>query len=56
MVINARDIVTSGEKTRWKKYYSHSGYPGGMKTISLGELMKRDPEEVFEIQCNVRYV
>lgn len=48
VVINAKDIVVTGKKLAEKKYYRHSGFPGGLREENLGELMKRDPRKVIE--------
>lgn len=48
VVINAADIVVTGKKLAEKKYYRHSGFPGGLREESLGDLMKRDPRKVIE--------
>ena len=47
VVINAEKIEVSGRKEEQKKYYSHSGYPGGIKEISYKELLEQKPEEVL---------
>lgn len=47
VVINAEKVKVSGKKIEQKKYYSHSGYPGGIKETSLAELMEKNPEEVI---------
>lgn len=47
VVINAEKIKVTGKKLEQKKYYSHTGYPGGIKEKSLGELMDKKPEEVI---------
>lgn len=47
VVINARDVATTGKKERQKIYYRHSGYPGGLKAETLRELRKRRPEEII---------
>ena len=49
IVINAEKIKLTGNKLRDKKYYRHSGYPGGIKEISYGELLRKRPEKVIEI-------
>ncbi len=49
VVINAEKIKVSGKKLQDKKYYRHSGYIGNMKTETLGEKLKRKPEEVIRI-------
>lgn len=48
VAINASKIKVTGKKMSDKKYYSHSGYPGGLKEISLEELLKKDPRKVIE--------
>lgn len=47
VVINAEKIKLTGNKLRDKEYYDHSGYIGGMKIKSAGELLKRHPEELI---------
>lgn len=46
VVINAAKVTLSGEKLKSKVYYSHSGYPGGLKAITAGNLLGRYPERV----------
>lgn len=46
VVINAEKINVTGKKLEQKKYYSHSGYPGGLKVKTLKELLDKKPEEV----------
>ena len=46
VVINASSIVTTGKKDVQKIYTSYSGYPGGLKKVSLGEMKKKNPGEV----------
>jgi len=48
VAINASQIHVTGKKITDKIYYSHSGYPGGLKEISLGQLMAKDPRKVIE--------
>lgn len=43
VVTNAKDLVVTGEKLTQKKYYRHSGYPGGLKTLTLAEVLDKDP-------------
>lgn len=43
VVTNAKDLVVTGEKLTQKKYYHHSGYPGGLKTLTLAEVLDKDP-------------
>jgi large subunit ribosomal protein L13 len=47
IVINAGKIRVTGKKLTDKIYYHHSGYPGGMKSISLKELLAKHPERVI---------
>ncbi|MCX6572400.1 MAG: 50S ribosomal protein L13 [Candidatus Aminicenantes bacterium] len=48
VVINAEKIKVTGRKLEQKKYYHHSGYPGGIKEISLEDLLAKNPEEVIK--------
>ena len=47
VVINAKDIVVTGDKMVQKKYYRHSGYPGGLKELKLEEVLEKDPSRVI---------
>ena len=47
VVVNAEKIAVTGNKLRDKKYWRHSGYPGGIRSRSLGEQLQRRPEEVL---------
>jgi len=47
IIINAEKIKVTGKKEEQKKYYSHSGYPGGLKEIVFEELLEKKPEEVL---------
>jgi large subunit ribosomal protein L13 len=49
VVVNAEKIAVTGNKRADKKYYRHSGYPGGLKERSLEEMLQRRPEEVIRI-------
>lgn len=48
VVINARDVRVTGRKVANKVYYHHSGYPGGIKSVTLGRLLQTRPEQVIE--------
>lgn len=48
VVINAAQITVTGRKLEQKKYYHHSGYPGGIKEVGLDKLMATHPEQVIE--------
>ena len=47
VVINAEKVVVTGKKLEQKKYYSHSGYPGGIKEKTMKELLEKNPEDVL---------
>jgi large subunit ribosomal protein L13 len=47
IVINAAEITVTGNKLEDKSYYHHSGYPGGIKEITLGAQMEKDPTQVI---------
>jgi len=48
VVINAAKVRVSGNKAKQKLYYRHSGYPGGFKSVNLGEMMQANPAWVIE--------
>jgi large subunit ribosomal protein L13 len=48
VIINAEKVSFSGGKEEKKLYYRHSGYPGGLKNVSLEEMMQADPTRVIE--------
>ena len=47
IVVNAEKIAVTGNKLKDKLYWRHSGYPGGIRSRSLGEQLARQPEEVL---------
>jgi len=47
VVINAAKIIVTGQKVEEKVYYSHSQYPGGLKTKSLKDVLEKEPEEAI---------
>jgi large subunit ribosomal protein L13 len=47
VVINAKDVKTTGNKEKQKEYFRHSGYPGGFRRETLEKLRERKPEEVI---------
>jgi large subunit ribosomal protein L13 len=49
VVVNAEKISVSGNKLRAKRYYRHSGYPGGLRSRTLEQMMDRRPEEVLRL-------
>jgi large subunit ribosomal protein L13 len=48
VVINASRIRLTGNKARQRLYYRHSTYPGGLKSVALGEVLERHPERVIK--------
>src|SRR5687768_13500751 len=49
VVVNAEKISVTGAKRQEKLYHRHSGYPGGLKTRTLDEMLDRRPEEVIRL-------
>ncbi len=49
VVINAREIKVTGRKEEQKKYYRHSGYPGGFKEVSYKEMKEKHPTRILEL-------
>jgi large subunit ribosomal protein L13 len=49
VVVNAEKIAVTGNKREQKLYYRHSGYPGGLRTRTLDEMLERRPEEVLRL-------
>jgi large subunit ribosomal protein L13 len=49
VVVNAEKISVTGAKRQEKLYHRHSGYPGGLKTRTLDEMLEKRPEEVIRI-------
>lgn len=48
IVINAEKIRLTGKKAEQKNYYSHSGYPGGLKEVSFKTMLEKHPERILE--------
>lgn len=48
VVINAEKVRVTGNKAKQKTYYRHSGYPGGLKSITYDKLMQTNPTRVIE--------
>lgn len=48
VVINAKKAVATGNKELGKKYYRHSGFPGGIKELRLEEVRDKYPERIIE--------
>jgi large subunit ribosomal protein L13 len=49
VVVNAREVVVTGNKRQDKLYRRHSGYPGGLRERSLDQMLERAPEEVIRL-------
>jgi large subunit ribosomal protein L13 len=49
IVVNAEKVSVSGNKREAKLYRRHSGYPGGLRSRTLGEMLERRPEEVIRL-------
>lgn len=48
IIINASKVKLTGNKLESKKYYRHSGYPGGIKETSASDLIDRNPARILE--------
>lgn len=48
IVINADKVSLSGQKLEQKRAYRHSGYPGGLRSVSYGDLMAKRPDRAVE--------
>ncbi len=48
VVINAEKVRVTGNKQQDKMYYSHTGYPGGLKSINFDKLMQKAPQQIIE--------
>jgi large subunit ribosomal protein L13 len=49
VVVNAEKVSVTGNKRQEKRYYRHSGYPGGLRSRSFEEMIERRPEEVLRL-------
>ena len=47
VIINAEKVKVTGNKDIQKKYYRHSGYPGGLKSSTFSEIIEKNPENVI---------
>jgi large subunit ribosomal protein L13 len=48
IIINAAGIRVTGNRMSQKRYYRHSGYPGGLRSLTLEQLMEKNPERAIE--------
>jgi large subunit ribosomal protein L13 len=49
VVVNAKRVAVTGNKRQAKRYYRHSGYPGGLRSRTLEQMLERRPEEVIRL-------
>lgn len=49
VVVNAERVAVTGQKLRDKRYYRHTGYPGGIRSRTLAEQLALRPEEVIRM-------
>ncbi len=49
IVINAEKVSVTGNKRNDKRYYRHSGYPGGLRSRTFQEMLDRRPEEIIRL-------
>ncbi len=52
IITNADKVVFSGNKLAQKKYYRHSGYPGGLKEATAGQLLEKHPDRILRSAIN----
>lgn len=48
VVTNAEKVIVTGRKFKEKTYYNHSGFPGGIKSISFEKLQQKNPTRIIE--------
>ncbi|PKQ15843.1 MAG: 50S ribosomal protein L13 [Actinobacteria bacterium HGW-Actinobacteria-7] len=48
VIINAEKVRLTGNKANTKNYYSHSGYPGGLKEVPFKTMLEKHPERILE--------
>ena len=49
IVVNAEKIAVTGKKRKEKLYHLYSGYPGGLRTRTLNDMLERRPEQVIRL-------
>jgi large subunit ribosomal protein L13 len=49
IVVNAEKVTVTGNKRQKKRYYRHSGFPGGLRSRTFEEMIERRPEEVLRL-------
>jgi large subunit ribosomal protein L13 len=48
IIVNAAKIRLTGDKLRQKTYYRHTGYPGGIRSLSAGQMLKKKPSDLLK--------
>lgn len=48
IIVNAEKVRVTGRKAATKRYYRHTGYPGGLRSDSFQDLLKSHPERILE--------
>ncbi len=49
VVTNAEKVIVTGRKAQQKKYYRHSGHPGGLVTVTYETMHKKHPERIIQL-------
>ncbi len=49
VAVNAAEVIVTGRKDKQKIYYRHSGYPGGLKSLTFEQLLAKDPRKVIRL-------
>jgi large subunit ribosomal protein L13 len=49
IVVNAEKVAVTGKKREDKRYYRHSGFPGGLRSRTFEEMQRRRPEEIIRL-------
>ncbi|MFG1496028.1 50S ribosomal protein L13 [Saccharospirillum sp. HFRX-1] len=49
VVVNAEKVAVTGRKASQKMYYRHTGYPGGLKSMSFNKMVDHKPEQIIEL-------
>lgn len=49
VVLNAAKVAVTGEKRGAKRYWRHSGYPGGIRSLTLDDMLQRHPDRVIRL-------
>ncbi len=47
VIVNAKNLVVTGDKARQKTYYKHSGFPGGLTEVALQDKLAKDPSTII---------